>query len=63
VAATIINANPYRRRGAPLVQPSDFFVERPTEDQYMSIDEARKYLDEWAAAATADARERGKDSA
>jgi hypothetical protein len=51
VAATVVNVN--RRRGAPLVQPDDFFRERPKEADYMGVEEAQKELGMWAASLNA----------
>lgn len=46
VAATIVNVN--RRRGARLVQPSDFIVEPPRPEDYMGVEEAVAMMDAWA---------------
>ncbi len=45
IAATIINSNPYRRKGARRVQPGDFIKREP---QYMSPEEGVKFMDRWA---------------
>ncbi len=47
IAATIINANPYRRKGARLVRPSDFLKVPRTAQQYMSPEEGQKFMGRW----------------
>jgi hypothetical protein len=51
IAATIINVN--RRKGAPMVQPGDFFLEKPREEDYMDVAEGQKAIEAWAATTNA----------
>ena len=51
IAATIVNVK--RRRGAPLVQPGDFFRERVREEDYMDAAKSQKAMDAWAAVTNA----------
>ena len=45
IAATICNANPYRKKGARFLQPEDF-IKGPR--QYMSLEEGTRFMDRWA---------------
>jgi hypothetical protein len=51
IAATIVNVN--RRKGTPLVEPGDFFRERPKESDFMSVEEATREMDLWASSMNA----------
>ena len=46
VAATIVNSNPFRRKGAPPARIEDFIKD---PDQYMTPKQARAALTAWAA--------------
>ncbi len=46
IAATIVNTNPYRKKGARTVYPGDFF--RIRKRVYMSVAEAQKFMGRWA---------------
>lgn len=47
VAATIVNVN--RRKGSRLVRPSDFIRVRPRPEDYMSPEQAAKFMMRWAS--------------
>lgn len=49
VAATIVNVN--LKKGARLVQPSDFIVEPIREEDFMDADASAQMMDRWAASA------------
>lgn len=51
IAATIINVN--RKPNSAPVSPYDFLPD--TEEDYMSVDEAKQYLGRWAASQSASA--------
>lgn len=50
VAAQINNSSPHRRRA---VRPQDFFRERPKPEDFMDLEEAKTFMDGWAASQNA----------
>lgn len=58
IAATIINVN--RRPGAALVQPGDFIREERREEDFMSVEDATKSMDRWAARMNASREQTGE---
>lgn len=51
IAATIVNVN--KKRGSPLTKPSDFIKEAPRPEDFMGLEEAQQFMDNWAAAQNA----------
>lgn len=47
IAATIVNVN--RRKGARLVRAEDFLVTPRKEEDFMSVRDAEREMDRWAA--------------
>jgi hypothetical protein len=45
IAATIVNSNPYRKKGARRLKPEDF-IKGPRE--YMTAEEGARFMDRWA---------------
>lgn len=52
IAATVVNVN--RKPGSRLIQPSDFLVEPPRPEDYMSVEEATAFMDNWATTTNQD---------
>lgn len=48
VAAMIVNTNPYRKKGARLMQPEDFVKGAKVPKRHMSVEEAQMFMDSWA---------------
>lgn len=53
IASVIVNVN--RSKGAAMVRPEQFFVQRRREEDFMSVDEAKLIGRQWAAAQNAGA--------
>ncbi len=57
IAAAIYNV--HRKRGTPAFHPRDFIRERPRPQDYMSKEQARAFLDGWAADRNAEHQREG----
>lgn len=60
IAATIVNVK--RKRGARLTHPGDFFQSRDQKN-FMSPDEAARFMDRWAAQQNARLRDAADQAA
>lgn len=55
IAATIVNV--HRKKGSRLIKPSDFIVEPPRPEDFLTAEQAVSFMDRWAASQNANQAE------